>query len=466
MKFYTFVFLLLLASSVFAFTVTVPEELIVVPVGGHADVDVKVSSGITESVSLTILENNPWITQSDTQLDLNAEETKTLRILIEPSLGTENVKSYRITLLADSSAGGQQRKYIYISVNKIELVDITFPMPTGTFVPMGQVNIAGVLRNYKDRTVEDVKVITTVKSPSSDLVQFEQIIDSIDAGETKNISYAFTIPRNSESGLYSINITAITEGNSRSRIRTFTVAGAATFTKDIAKLPSLFGFRKKVTVTNIGNVAGDATVTDTISGLDASFFSGETPNTIRNSEFTWTIQGIAPGESKSISYGVDYSPVALLLLVIIVGSWVYMFKIRTLRVKKYIMEKKFIEEGEEFTVGVEVINTSGSKVESSTVKDFVPSVFDIKEMDVPKPSRRKVATGTELIWNVKDLHNNEERVFSYKIIPLFGIHGQIRLPQASVSFKKGKNEIENRSFFATIGIQMESYKDKGKKKGQ
>jgi hypothetical protein len=462
-KFYSFVFLLLLAGGAFAFTVTVPEETVIVPIGGEAEVGVKIYSQTSDSISLTVLENTPWITQSDTMIKLDAGETKTVVIYVSPFVGTV-IGVHRITLLAESPTREQQKKTIFINVNKIELVDAEKVAVAGNLVPTGQVNVTATLKNYKEKTAESVKVTTTVKSPSSVLVQFEQIIGSIDAGETRNVSYSFTIPRNSEPGLYSINITTVSDGSAKSKIRTFSVSSISTFTKDVTKLPSFFGFRKMVTVTNTGNVAGDATVTDTVSSLDSSFYAGEPPASVRNGEIKWVVKNVAPGESRSFVYAVDYSPVALLLLALGIGAWVYMFKIRTVRVKKYIMEKKFIEEGEEFTVGIEVINTSGAKVEHVTAKDFVPSVFDIKEMDGPKPSRRKVATGTELIWNLKDLHNNEERLFSYKIIPMFGIHGQIRLPRASVHFKKGKNEVENKSFFAMIGIEMENYRDKAMKK--
>ena len=158
---------------------------------------------------------------------------------------------------------------------------------------------------------------------------------------------------------------------------------------------------------------------------------------------------------------MDYSPLFLFIVVVLIAVWLFFFKIRTLKIKKFMLEKKFIEEGEEFTVGIELSNASGRKVDDLTVRDFVPSVFEFKEGEGPKPVRKKTAAGTELTWKVKDLHKNEERILSYKILPVFGVHGTVRLPQASASFTSGKKETEIKSLYTTLGIETENYGERG-----
>ena len=148
------------------------------------------------------------------------------------------------------------------------------------------------------------------------------------------------------------------------------------------------------------------------------------------------------------------------MVVIGFAVWIFFYKVRIIRIKKFILEKKFIEEGEEFTVGIEIANSTGRKIENVTVKDFVPSVFNIKEGEGLKPVRKKTAAGAELTWKLKDVHKNEVRILSYKILPVFGVHGTIRLPQASVSFMGRKKTVEIKSAFANIGVETENYGEK------
>ncbi|MBS3050779.1 MAG: hypothetical protein J4400_01385 [Candidatus Aenigmarchaeota archaeon] len=454
--------ILLLSAPSFAFIVTVPDETINVAIGSSRQIDIRVDSGIPEDIQFTILDPKPWITQDTTRIRLNGDETKDLRIFVTPSADTQP-SVYRISLLAESLISGEtQKKFIFININKLDIVDVERVIISGNFTPTSQIVILTTIKNYKARTVQNIRVTSSISAPSSKLIEFEQNIDSLDSGETKNFTYTFTLPPRSESGLYTILTMVSAEGETSEKTRTFTVLSQAQFAKESKKEPLVFGYKKSTTVTNIGNSEDDALLTETLSGLDAAFYSGEQPTTMKGSEFAWLLKDIKPGESRTMAFRVDYSPLFLFIIVILIAGWVFFFKVRIIKVKKFILEKKFIEEGEEFTVGVEIANSTGKKVENATVKDFVPSVFEIKEGEGPKPARKKTAAGTELVWKIKDIHKNEERILSYKIMPVFGVHGRIRLPQASVSFHRGKKEMEIRSPYTSIGIETENY---GEKKG-
>ena len=93
---------------------------------------------------------------------------------------------------------------------------------SGNFTSDGQVNIYAVIKSYKPVPVQNVKVTTTVNSPTSKLIEFEQNIDSIDTGESKNVSYSFTLPKMAQAGLYTI--TLVVDGDrTRDKVRTFTI---------------------------------------------------------------------------------------------------------------------------------------------------------------------------------------------------------------------------------------------------
>ncbi|MBI4167461.1 MAG: hypothetical protein HY515_00745 [Candidatus Aenigmarchaeota archaeon] len=452
--------IVLSAAPAFAFTVTVPEETIVVPIGATKEVSIRVDSAKADDVSFSILDPKPWITQSDSMIKVTEEGPQFLKIFISPFMDTP-IGVYKITILAESlKTGEQQKKFLFVSVNRIEIVEIEKIEAIGNFTPTGQVRATAWLKNYKLKTAENVKVVTSVNTPSSQLIEFEQNIESIDPGEIKNVTYSFTLPKQSEAGLYSIVVKASSDGETREKTKTFSVVSQANFIREAVQKPLVFGFSKYITVTNIGNVVDDAFVTDRISPFEASFYSGETPASVKGGEFTWLVKDVSPGESRTLSYKIDYTPLFVFILVVLVAVWVFFFKIRIIKLKKFILERKFIEEGEEFTVGVEIKNSTGRKIENAEVKDFVPSVFNIKDGEGPKPTKKKTAAGTELTWKVRDIHKNEERILSYKILPVFGVHGTIRLPQASVTFQRGKKQVEIKSAFANIGIETEGYGEK------
>lgn len=458
------IFLLILISALsapaFAFIMTVPDETINVPTGITRQIDIRIDSGGADEISFSLLDAKPWVTQDAQLMKIMPDETKHLSLFITPFLDTAP-GVYRMSLLAESlTSGEQQKKFIFISVSKIDILEIDRIDVSGNFTPTGQANVKISLKNYKSNTLTNVKVTSSVSSPSGKLIEFDQNIDSIDSEETKNITYLLVLPRQAEPGVYTIAVMVASDGETREKTRSFSVVSEAKFTTDSGKRPLVFGFIKFITVTNIGNTKDDITVTDTLSPFDAAFYSGEKPVSMRNGRFVWLLRDIAPGETRTLEYKVDYTSLFLFVVVVLLAGWLFFFKIRTLRIKKFMLEKKFIEEGEEFTVGIELANATGRKIDDLHVKDFVPSVFSVKDGEGLKPAKKRTAAGTELTWKLKDLHKNEERILSYKILPVFGVHGTIRLPQASVLFKGRKREVEIRSAYTPIGIETENYGEK------
>ena len=460
MKIYTFlVAIILLSVPTFAFTMFMSEDTQIVPIGTSKEVNISVYSTKSDDISFSILDSKPWITQSTELMHLDGVSTKTLTVFLTPFLDTMP-GIYKIGLLAESPTGEQQSKFMFVNVEKINSVEIDKVEITGNYTPTGYANMNVIIRNYKTTTVKNLKVSASISSPVTKLIEFDQNIDSLDSGEMKNITYNFIIPKMAKSGLYTFDVKLESEGNVREKVRTFLVSSQAKFTETSSQQPLVLGFSRTITVTNIGNFADDATVTATLSPFEAAFYSGEKPLSIVNDEFTWVLESINPGEARTLYYRVDYTSLFLFLVVIGFAVWIFFYKVRIIRIKKFILEKKFIEEGEEFTVGIEIANSTGRKIENVTVKDFVPSVFNIKEGEGLKPVRKKTAAGAELTWKLKDVHKNEVRILSYKILPVFGVHGTIRLPQASVSFMGRKKTVEIKSAFANIGVETENYGEK------
>ncbi len=462
MKVYLLLFLALLSSTAFAVSVTVPEETTPVQIGTSAEIEILVAADQPESVSLTLVDNYPWISQSTQIMTLGREDRKKLVLFVSPFRETQT-GVYKLSLLIEPIPGNEsETKNIFVNVQPMDAVFVDSIEIDGNFTPTGSVDIDAIYTNYKNSIVKDARIVTTISSPSSQIMEFEQPIDGIDPGESQFVSYTIKLPQYTEPGLYTVLMKVVDGEETREKHRSFGVDKVANFVEEATRQPLLFGFQKTIKITNIGNTKDDVLVKDKLSAFDAAFYSGDDPITMENGEFSWILPEVGPGQTKVFSYRVDYSAFFLLIAVLVIAIWLFFYRVRTLRLKKYLLEKKFIEEGEEFTVGLEVSNMTGKKIDHVTVKDFVPSVFGIKEVKGPKPTRKKVSNGVELVWKLSNLHNKEERIFSYKIIPMFGIHGRIRLPQASAHYK-GKKAVEKKSWYATIGIEMENYADKGKK---
>src|SRR3989344_6240531 len=95
------------------------------------------------------------------------------------------------------------------------------------------------------------------------------------------------------------------EGETSEKSRTFTVLSQAQFAKESRKEPLIFGYKKTITITNIGNSGDDAILTETLSGLDAAFYSGEQPTTTKGGDFAWLLKDVKAGRSEERRVGKE-----------------------------------------------------------------------------------------------------------------------------------------------------------------
>lgn len=272
------------------------------------------------------------------------------------------------------------------------------------------------------------------------------------------------MPAGAEGGTYRIDVTIGDGAEIRDVTQTFAVATKPILVTAAETAPLLFGFMKTITVRNDGNmIAENVPITAAVSGVEGVFFSGDAPVSREGGSYAWLATDLAPGATHTVRYSIDYAPFFLFVIAVIILLWYIFFKMRTVRIKKYIMQRKDIEEGAEFTVGVEVTNAAGRTFENLTVTDLIPPVFTLVSTQSPEPKKKKTAAGTELTWELPNMHHREERLLSYKIAPIIGVHGTIRLPRAAVSFPWNKRLLTNRSLFATIGVSSDSPAPKKRK---
>ncbi len=444
---------LVFAAAAHAFTVNAPSGTINVPTQGSRDVIIKLGSEIQESVAINLADAKTWTALSSSFLKMEPGEQKEIVLTIAPLQSTA-LGLYKVTLVAESlTTQLKVQKDIFIAVFKGEVVDVEKIVVSGNTKPTGTVSISVDIRNYKNAPSNEVVLDTTVYSPTKKIAQFTDAIDNINPDEKTVRTHQVTLEKRAEAGTYRVVATLLTGNETKVATQTFSVESKPVITTATERTALMFGFAKKVTVTNEGNENAPAvTITDQISDAEGVFFAGDPPTDIDKGTYAWLIKNVSPGQIIVIDYRIDYLPLFVFIVALIIIFWIIFFKLRTVRIKKYITQKKELEEGEEFTVGIEVKNALGRKVDEIVIRDLVPPVFDSKDSQSPTPTRKKTAAGQELTWKLRDVHHREERLVSYKLIPVFGVHGQIRLPRSSVTFKQGKREVTNHSTHAFIGI--------------
>ena len=458
MRKFVVIFLLafiLSVNAVFAYSVSAPTQTFSVPRLAAKQIDITVSGSIEEDISVNIIDAKPWVTLSPTQIALKPGVPQKVSVFVSPFIGT-NIGMYKVSLLFESlSTKELKRADVFVSIESGNIVNLEKIVVAGNLEPLGSAKVSVYVKNRKTTTVQNVEVFANISSASKYLDSIDVIIPRLDPDEEKIVDKTVSFDRLAMPETYTVDayvkyLNEVIDGE-----QTFRLASKPVIQVERTTKPLLFGAERKIVITNAGNVAGEETITEPLSGFDRVFYYGDQPTLRAEGVYTWLVKDIMPGETKVIEYGTDFTPFFLVVFALLVVGWIYIKKMRTVRIKKYIVQRKKIEEGEEFTVAIEIKNAIGKET-NAEITDFVPAVFHVKDGDGPKPVKKKGAAGTELGWSVKNIKKNEERVFIYKIVPIFGIHGTITLPKASVIFDLYGRKFENRSFAHSVGLPPET----------
>lgn len=447
--------MLLFAGAAFAYTLEYTQDTIRVPVSGMRQTDVRISSDSDDSFILSPADAKTWVTTDKTIVPVSKGKSSNFTVFISPTLNVPG-GLHKISFDVESrSTKERKRADLYAFVYKSEGIETEGVFLAGDLIPSGTVSVRFSLRNIGDVKVQNINVKTTAYSPEGKIYEVSDTMN-LDPQDTKTLEKSFSLKENAPPGEYSINIkvtqleTVLGDTTEKFVVAKKAVLKDLTTTKiNLLKKEKVFLFK------NVGNdVSEPLLLAEKITKFDSNFFKGDSPERTEGDTYVWTLPSVAPGGLASIKYSLDYSPLFYTLIVIFGLLWLYLTRFRTLKVSKYILQKKHIREGEEFTVGVEVKNYSGSSIESAEVYDFVPTIFQMKDTEGPKPVRKKSESGIELKWTVSNLKHNEERVLTYKIIPVVELSGTINLPQASVVFSLKNKEIENFSNTPAVGLEI------------
>ncbi len=415
---------LALLPVVHAFDFKLSSDNVAVSAGDIASVEVLMSSNIDDFLVFSIDNMPSWAT-IPTNIPVLSSEPAKAAIYFAPYNSTKPT-SYKMIVSLESLKTGQitsKNLTVIVKKSNIAIEDIS---ASGDLTPNGNVTVTFYIKNYENKRL-GTEVSYKVTSPEGYNILSSSEILTFDSKEFKPVDKFLTIPECSKAGVYKVHADVIEGENVLYTIDdSFNVESK--FSTDVQKVQKsdLLKTTTIITIKNTGNVPGKAVVSEDVWG--SLFFSGDTPDS-SNETYRWSIP-LDVCETKSVKYSIDYSPIPIALIAALALFYI-IFRLRTVGMRKYIMQKKMVEKGEEFTVGIEF--KSHSSINNVEIRDFIPSVF--KVVDSGKATRHTTESGTELIWKFSELKRGEERIVSYKIVPLFTVVGSVKLPRASISFK-------------------------------
>lgn len=390
-----------------------------------------------------------WGTLDKYWISLNSGEEITLNLNINPPIDTkEGVQVFKFSI---SSLEETETivKEIYLNVKRTSDVYISeIELNKEVFNPDETLIITPILRNVNPKQTN--RVYTTIEiSRNGVLIEKFDDFSVMEPDSTKKISHNFDIELTHVSGSYKIRVVVKDETNKvlHEKNEYFQINSVYNIAKDKEVKNRFIHSKVTIKIENKGNIpAKNFYVTESIPSFAKSFFYPEIePTDFEQKEnriiYTWLIESLQPGETVEIKYQLRFTNVILgALIIIIIVALIIWFFFQPKLSKKYI---GVFRGQEEVKVSLAFKNKERRELKNVVVRDIIPPIAKlVDDFDTITPQVKRTKDGIELTWKIRHLKPKEERVFTYKIKPIIGITGDLRLPRASFMYetRKGKKK--------------------------
>ena len=437
------IFAPILASGV---EITVPTSVVTVYINKHNSVNVTVTNtqNTTDSFLISVWPAQ-WIAVDQYGITLAPNETKTVMLSFDPPrLTPQGV--YEIGVMAKSKSASDSKMFLIDLTRNFELFISDVKTNSQVFNLGDNLITNVVVTNLNTKTEKNVIITTNILKNDLIIQKFDdQVIVAPSSAQT--VSNSIDIKNTFEVGSYKLKIELkdVTNRILDEKEITFVVRRNYDFSKDKATEFGLFYLTTKVTVTNKGNVP-DATytLTESLPSYFKNFFYPDIePKTQQVIDsrvvYTWEITGLKPGQSATILYQIRFTSVVVAILS--VGLVLYVFNYFYFKPNILKKHSSMISQPKEELVSLHVKNRSRREIKNIIVKDYVPPLARVvKKFDSAEPEIRLTTKGTALTWKIDKISPHEERILTYRIIPVMEIPGGLRLPKAHFIFE-GKKHI-------------------------
>ncbi len=207
--------------------------------------------------------------------------------------------------------------------------------------------------------------------------------------------------------------------------------------------------RETISISNQGNIKTTEELTRP-SSLFASFFTSAEPDydlkRIDGHRYiVWDIQ-LEPGETKSVEFTLNYRPLFIIILLVIVGLVFYYLERSPVTIKKEI-KKIPGREGETSRIKVLLHVKNRTSIPQENIK-VIDTVSKIAQMETeyavgtmhPSKVMNHQKKGTIVKWDIPVLEAFEERIITYQMFSKIEIIGPMKLAKAIVKFKNRRGK--------------------------
>jgi hypothetical protein len=283
-----------------------------------------------------------------------------------------------------------------------------------------------VVTNYRGETMKVFSLLADVDGPTL-------------------VEESVPLPEGMLAGDYNVEVTLA--GTPVRKSYMFTILPLHRVTEIVKKTSSALSDEFEVTIINEGNIEEPQYVTyktvpnnDWVTGLVTE------PETcfLRNGEKTcrYVFHDLAPGESATMSYRLDYwSIYATFILILVAIFMLVFFGMRRARAPVIIKRQVRKADGRHHVV-LEIRNPFYHNLSNAIVRDWVSPLANVihHEIDMVKPMVRRSEAGTELIWKLGDIRPRETRLISYPIKAL--VQGSLKMPKAYIRYNKPNGRLK------------------------
>lgn len=293
-----------------------------------------------------------------------------------------------------------------------------------------------VIKNCRGETIKEFSFSADVEGPTL----FEETVP---------------LPEGLTAGDYDVGVTL--SGTPVRRDCMFTIMPVHMVTESVKKTSAALYDEYEVTVTNEGNIVEPSYATyRTVPNNDwvTGFITEPDGCSVSGGEKTcmYVFSDLAPGESSTVSYRLDYWSVYATYILVLVAVFSLIVLGMRRATSPVIIKRHVRKGGDRHHVVLEIRNPFYHNISNAIVRDWVSPLANVlhHEIDVIRPLIRRSDAGTELIWKLGDIRPKETRIITYPIKSL--VQGSLKMPRAYIRYNKPNGRIR-RIFSKPIVIE-------------
>ncbi len=298
------------------------------------------------------------------------------------------------------------------------------------------------LTNNLDESLSNVEVYA-----SSEIFEEQQTIQLFSEQE-RDLEFVFPIGTLTEPGDYNLNVRVYYDDEQKaSESYYFTVELYEDVSETIEDVSELLYREIKVTKVNNGNAVVGESYSFSLTFIERLFVSYSIdPTYVEDGTAYWSFN-LDPEENFSLLIKINYRPICIALVVILLFSLVAMYWLsKGLIIKKSVFKLRQTTEGiSNLKILLHIKNNSNKTIKNVLLIDILPRIINPSTtFGTLRPSNIEKGTkGIRLIWKIPELVKGEERVISYEVEAKMKVFGKFTLPPAMIRYKKPRGKVVN-----------------------